>query len=240
MGLQALLHMAYPPQCITCGARVTSDFGLCGDCWLETPFITGLVCNHCGIPLPGEEADAPVLCDDCLAIALPWRAGRAALLYHENGRKLVLALKHADRLDLAHPAAEWMFKAAQPLLSPDMLVVPVPLHCWRLVQRRNNQAAVLSGRIALLALLAHCPDLLQRPHGTGSQEGRNREGRFANMSGALTLHPRRADRVRGRHILLVDDVMTSGATLAAGAEVCLAAGASAVSVLVMARVAKQA
>ena len=121
MGLQALLHMAYPPQCITCGARVTSDFGLCGDCWRETPFIAGLVCNHCGIPLPGEEADAPVLCDDCLTIARPWRAGRAALLYHENGRKLVLALKHADRLDLAHPAAEWMFR------PPNLCFPPI---CW--------------------------------------------------------------------------------------------------------------
>jgi predicted amidophosphoribosyltransferase len=133
-----------------------------------------------------------------------------------------------------------MFKAAQPLLSSDMLVAPVPLHWWRLVQRRYNQAAVLSGRIAKLAQVAHCPDLLQRPHNTGSQEGRTREGRFANMAGALTLHPRRAAQVKGRHILLVDDVMTSGATLAAGAEACLAAGASAVSVLVMARVAKQA
>ena len=238
MGLQALLHMAYPPQCITCGARVTSDFGLCGDCWRETPFIAGLVCNHCGIPLPGEEADAPVLCDDCLTIARPWRAGRAALLYHENGRKLVLALKHADRLDLAHPAAEWMFKVAQPLFAPDMLVAPVPLHWWRLVQRRYNQAAVLSGRIAKLAQLAHCPDLLQRPHGTGSQEGRNREGRFANMSGALTLHPRRADRGRGRHILLVDDVMTTASTANAASRVLLRAGAASVDVLVFACVAK--
>jgi predicted amidophosphoribosyltransferase len=240
MGLQALLHIAYPPQCITCGVRVTSDFGLCGECWRDTPFISGLVCHHCGLPLPGEEDAAEVLCDDCLTIARPWTAGRAALLYHENGRNLVLALKHADRLDLAQPAAEWMFKAAQPLLAPDMLVAPVPLHWWRLVQRRYNQAAVLSARIARMGGLAHCPDLLQRHRNTGSQEGRNREGRFANMSGALTLHPRRAERVMGRHILLVDDVMTSGATLAAGAEACLAAGASAVSVLVMARVAKQA
>ncbi|MEI6798299.1 MAG: double zinc ribbon domain-containing protein [Pseudomonadota bacterium] len=240
MGLQALLHIAYPPQCISCGARVTSDFGLCGDCWRDTPFITGLVCNHCGVLLPGEEADAPVLCDDCLTIARPWRAGRAALLYHENGRKLVLALKHADRLDIAHPAAAWMTKAAQPLLVPDMLVAPVPLHWWRLVQRRYNQAAVLSARIARLAGLSHCPDLLQRPRNTGSQEGRSRDGRFHNMSGALTLHPRRAARVQGRHVLLVDDVMTSGATLAAAAEACLAAGASDISVLVMARVAKQA
>lgn len=240
MGLQALLHIVYPPQCINCDARVISDFGLCGDCWRETPFITGLVCHHCGLPLPGQDADAPVLCDDCLRIARPWCAGRAALLYHGNGRQLVLALKHADRLDIAHPAAEWMFKAAQPLFVPDMLVAPVPLHRWRLVTRRYNQAALLSARIARLADLAHCPDLLQRPRNTGSQEGRSRDGRFANMSGALTLHPRRSERVKGRHILLVDDVMTSGATLAAGAEACLAAGASAVSVLVMARVAKQA
>lgn len=240
MGLQALLHIAYPPQCMTCGLRVTSDFGLCGDCWRNTPFISGLVCHHCGLPLPGEEDAADVLCDDCLTIARPWRAGRAALLYDENGRNLVLALKHADRLDLAQPAAEWMFKAAQPLLVPDMLVAPVPLHWWRLVQRRYNQAAVLSARIARMGGLSHCPDLLQRPRNTGSQEGRSREGRFDNMAGALILHPRRAARVTGRHILLVDDVMTSGATLAAGAEACLAAGASAVSVLVMARVAKQA
>jgi len=240
MGLQALLHLIYPPQCINCGVRVISDFGLCGDCWRDTPFITGLVCHHCGLPLPGEEAHAPVLCDDCLSIARPWRAGRAAVLYQDNGRKLVLALKHADRLDIAHPAAEWMFKAAQPLFVADMLVAPVPLHRWRLVQRRYNQAALLSRRIARLAKAAHCPDLLQRPRNTGTQEGRSRDGRFDAMSGALMLHPRHAKRVQGRHILLVDDVMTSGATLAAGAEACLAGGASSVSVLVMARVAKQA
>ena len=240
MGLQALLHLIYPPQCLTCGARVTSDFGLCGDCWRDTPFITGLVCQHCGVPLPGEDRQVNVLCDDCLTIARPWSAGRAALMYKDNARKLILALKHGDRLDIARPAAEWMFKAAQPMLVPDMLVVPIPLHWMRLVKRRYNQAAILSSRIAKMAKLDHCPDLLQRSRNTGSQDGLGRDGRFANMSAALTIKGKRATKVDGRHVLLIDDVMTSGATLAAGAEACIAAGASGVSVLVMARVVKEA
>ena len=240
MGLQALLQLVYPPQCISCGAKVTSDFGLCSDCWRETPFVTGLVCHTCGVPLPGEDVQADVRCDDCLTIARPWTAGRAALLYRDNGRNLVLALKHGDRLDLARPAADWMLKVAQPILLPGMIVAPIPLHWLRLVKRRYNQAALLSSRIAKLAGLQHCPDLLLRRRSTGSQDGLSREGRFANMTDALSLHPRHAILVAGRHVLLVDDVMTSGATLAAGSEACVAAGAIGVSVLVMARVAKDA
>ena len=160
--------------------------------------------------------------------------------YHDNARKLVLALKHGDRIDLARPASAWMARAAAPILEPGMLVAPVPLHWLRLLKRRYNQAALLSAAIARLAGLDHCPDLLQRRRNTGSQDGLNRDGRFSNMADALTAHPRRADRIRGRHVLLVDDVMTSGATLAAAAEACIATGASNVSVLVMARVVKDA
>ena len=238
MGMQALLHLIYPPQCLTCEARVTTDFGLCGACWRETPFITGLVCCKCGTPLPGQDEGAEVLCDDCLTIARPWAAGRAALLYQDNGRALVLALKHGDRLDLVKPAAQWLQAAAGPMLRRDMLVAPVPLHWRRLLRRRYNQAAMLSGALARRAGLEHCPDLLRRLRQTGTQEGRNRDGRFANMADALSLTPRQAKRVEGRHLLLVDDVMTSGATLAAAAEACIAGGAADVSVLVLARVAK--
>lgn len=240
MGMQALLHVVYPPQCLTCDAQVTTDFGLCATCWRETPFITGLTCTKCGIPLPGEDAATDVLCDDCLLIARPWGQGRAAMLYADNARKLVLTLKHGDRIDLARPVAQWMLRAAAPMLQPDMVVAPVPLHWLRLLKRRYNQAALLSAGVAKLAGLRHCPDLLQRRRSTGNQDGRSRDGRFANMADALTVHPRRQHLVEGRHILLVDDVMTSGATLAAAAEACLAEGAIGISVLVMARVAKDA
>ncbi len=240
MRLQAALHLIYPPQCLTCAELVTTDFGLCGSCWRDTPFITGLVCDKCGTPLPGADPGQPVFCDDCLTIARPWSRGRVALLYADNGRSIVLALKHGDRLDLAQPTARWLLKAAQPVVEPDMIVAPIPLYWTRLLRRRYNQAAVLSTALARLAGLDHCPDLLCRSRQTRSQEGRSRDGRFANMQGAIVLHPGRAARARGRHVLLIDDVMTSGATLAVAADACLAGGATQVSVLVLARVAKDA
>jgi predicted amidophosphoribosyltransferase len=237
---QAALHLLYPPQCLGCGALVTTDFGLCGPCWRDTPFISGLVCDQCGVPLPGEDMGKPELCDACLTTARPWSRGRAALLYKDKARALVLGLKHGDRLDLVRPAAGWMMRAAAPILEPGMLVAPIPLHWLRLFRRRYNQSAFLSKAIAQSARLDHCPDLLIRPRATGTQDGKGREARFANMAGAITLHPKRAARVDGRHVLLIDDVMTSGATLAAAAEACIAGGARAISVLTMARVAKDA
>ncbi len=239
-GMQSALRLLFPPQCIGCGAPVASDFGLCPDCWRETPFIAGLVCNRCGTPLPGAEGAEPAICDDCMTIARPWQQGRAALLYRDMGRKLVLALKHGDRLELARPMGQWLLRAARPMLVPDMLVVPVPLHWHRLFRRRYNQSALLSRQLAREAALDHCPDLLRRTRRTGTQDDRDRNGRFLNMAGAIAVHPGRRARLAGRPVLIVDDVMTSGATLAVAAEACHAAGAGQVSVLALARVAKDA
>lgn len=240
MGLQAALQVLYPPQCISCGAPVTSDFGLCADCWRETPFIAGLVCDQCGLPLPGSDTGERVLCDDCMTIARPWGQGRAALGYRDNGRRLVLALKHGDRMDLARPASGWMLKAVLPILQPDTLAVPVPLHWLRLVRRRFNQAALLSRAIAQRAGLDHCPDALIRHRSTGNQDGKTRDARFANLVDAFSVPRRRVPLVEDRNILLVDDVMTSGATFAAATEALFSAGARSVNVLCLARVAKDA
>lgn len=239
--MQSALHLLFPPQCLSCGAPVAEDFGLCAQCWRDTPFIAGLVCDLCGTPLPGEAgAGERALCDDCTTLARPWAQGRAALLYRDNGRRLVLALKHGDRQELAGPAARWMLRAAAPLLQPGMVVAPVPLHWTRLFSRRYNQSALLSKEVARAARLTHCPDLLRRLRRTPTQDGRDRDARFENLARTISVHPAQRAMIAGRPVLIVDDVMTSGATLAAATEACHAAGAGPVSVLTLARVAKDA
>lgn len=236
--MQSLLRLAFPPQCVSCGNLVEQEFGLCGACWRDTHFIAGLVCDLCGTPLPGGDADEIAICDDCLTIARPWRHGRAALLYRDNARRLVLALKHGDRMELVRPAARWMNGVAAPCLAPDSVIVPVPVHYSRLVRRRYNQAAALGLALARLTGRTSIPDLLRRTRRTPVQDGMSREERFRNMAGAIVPAPKAAARLAGRPVLLVDDVMTSGATLAAAADAALAAGAREVCVLVLARVAK--
>lgn len=234
--LARVLRLVYPPQCLTCDASVGEEGTLCAACWSDTPFIAGLVCDKCGIPLPGADDGVPVLCDDCQHIARPWGRGRAALMYGDKARKIVLGIKYYDRHDAAQPAGRWLARAAAPLIRPDTLVAPVPLHWWRLFRRRYNQSALLSAALARAAGLEHCPDLLIRRRHTGTQDGRTRDGRFANLVGAIAAHPRRGAMLNGRHVLLVDDVMTSGATLAATAEACFVQGADAVDVVALARV----
>lgn len=238
--LQSAIRLAYPPQCLSCDALTESDFALCGDCWVDTPFVGGPSCELCGLPLPGEEDGLAALCDDCLAVDRPWKAGRAALLYRDNARRLVLALKHGDRTELARPAGNWMAGAAAPLLVAETLIVPVPLHWTRLFRRRYNQSALLAQALGRATGLPACPDALWRRRRTPSLGGRSREERAELLEEAIVPHPRRSARVRDRPVLLVDDVMTSGATLTAATEALLRAGAREVRVVTLARAGKEA
>ncbi|MBM3604130.1 MAG: ComF family protein [Alphaproteobacteria bacterium] len=239
--MKAALQLLYPPQCLSCGAGV-SDNGagavhLCPACWPEAVFVTGACCDCCGAPLPddGTGGTDTLVCDDCLQAVRPWTRGRAAMVYAGTGRKLVLALKHGDRLDLAPPLADWLARAARPLVVPGMIVAPVPLHLRRLMRRKYNQAAQVAGRFARRLGLPHQPDLLVRRRHTPSQDHRGAAERFANQQDALVVNARHRDLLQGRPVLLVDDVMASGATITAAATALLAAGSGPVSVAVLAR-----
>ena len=237
---QTVLRLVYPPRCLQCGTQVQSDFGLCGPCWRDTPFISGLVCDLCGAPLPGEDRGAAEHCDDCLRIARPWSRGRAALIYRDNARRMVLALKHGDRHEIARGAAPWLARAGAPLLDGDTLIAPVPLHRGRMLRRRFNQSALLARALARQTVRPDCPDLLLRRVRTRPLDGMNADSRFATLDRAISMNPARAAVARGRAVVLVDDVMTSGATLSAAAQACLDGGAQDVRVLVLARVVKDA
>lgn len=237
--MQTLVHLVFPPRCLNCGGLVETDFGLCSGCWRDTQFISGLVCDSCGKPLPGQS-DRVEHCDECLAIARPWAQGRAALVYADVGRRLVLGLKHGDRHDIAHPAAQWMARETRPILRPDTLLVPVPLHLHRHLSRRYNQSALLAQALSEQLDCDWCPDALRRQQATPSLDGKSRHERFETLAGRISVPSIRTRLLKDRPVLIVDDVMTTGATLAACTEACLAAGASEVCVSVLARVAQDA
>lgn len=238
MVLQSVIRAIYPPQCVSCDAQTEDDFGLCNACWRDTQFIGGLVCDTCGVPLPGEDPGTPVQCDDCMTIARPWDQGRAVLAYTGVGRKLVLALKHGDRTDLAAPLARWMAQKTRDFAETDSVFVPVPLHWTRLIRRRYNQSALLAQEMAKVLGWPVCVDALLRPKRTRALGGFSRDARFSEVTDAIVPNPRRQGDIQDRPVILVDDVMTSGATLAVCAEALRKGGARNVSIVTLARVVK--
>lgn len=229
----------FPPRCLACRAPTAAPGRLCAACWRDTHFISGATCRRCGVPLVGEAAGETDVCDGCLRHPPGWDRGAAALTYAGAGRRMVLALKHSDRLDTAPALSGWMARAGRDLLAEADLVAPVPLHWRRLLRRRYNQSAELARRIARIAGRPVVPDLLVRRRATPPQAG-GRDARAANQSGAFALarpHAKGVRDITGRRILLVDDVLTTGATLSGCAEALKGAGAAGVDVLVLARVA---
>ena len=231
-----IVDTIYPPRCLACPEYTDTAHGLCPSCWRETVFVSGTACVKCGVPLMGE-ATAEDFCERCQRHPPAWDFGAAALIYDGAGRRMVLQFKHGDRLDMVRPLAAWMAAAGARQIAAADVIVPVPLHWRRLLRRRYNQSAELARHLSHVSGKRACVDLLARRRLTTPQEGMDRAARAVNQAGAFAVNPRRAAEVKGRNLLLIDDVLTSGATLSNCAETLRAAGAARVDILVLARVA---
>ena len=226
------LDLVLPPQALDHRGATLSG-GLSAEAWGRVHFISEPFCDGCGAPMEYETGDR---CPLCLARPRAFARARAACVYDEASRDLILQFKHADRTDLSGLFATWIGRAAADLLAEADAITPAPLHPLRLLARRFNQAAEIARPLARRHGLVFLPEALKRVRRTESQAGKSAAGRRRNVAGAFASPPGQRRRIEGRRILIIDDVLTTGATAEACARALLRAGARAVDLAVIARV----
>jgi ComF family protein len=240
---RGLLDLVLPPRCILCQTRVEATGTLCAACWRGVNFLGEPCCGCCGVPFafdtaPNQSA-AAILCAGCLARPPRFDRALSVFAYDDHSRRLVLSLKHGDRLQSVPAFGQWLARAGAKLLAETDLVAPVPLHWTRLWRRRYNQSALLAhAACTAWRRQGHpgpvlIPDLLIRGRRTPSQGHRTRIQRAENVRGAFRV--RGKVDVTGKSVLVIDDVLTSGATVEECARVLRRAGAARVYVLTLAR-----
>lgn len=233
--LRRTLDIALPPLCPSCREPVADLAGLCPACWSKLSFIERPYCERLGIPFVYDPGPG-ILSMEAIADPPAYARARAAVRYDDIARTLVHAFKYADRIDLAPPMGRWMARAGRELLDGADALVPVPLHWRRLWARRFNQAATLAQVISQGSRVPVSYDVLKRVRATRQQVGLNQAERDANVQGAFAVPADARAAIRGRRLVLVDDVLTSGATVDNCARALLRAGAVNVDVMVFARV----
>lgn len=239
--LTALVDTVLPARCVECGDVVEGAAGFCAPCWSKLDFLVGPACARCDLPLPtvqGEGAE----CGACLADPPPYNRVVAALAYGPEARTMVMRFKYGRRVALGRMMARMMLVPLRPLVDHSResfgqppLLVPVPLHRWRLWWRGFNQAGVLAEHLSRALDVPMRVDGLVRTRATGSMRGQGRAARARAVRSAFAVSPRHAAEVAGRHVILIDDVFTTGATAAACTRTLLRAGAAQVSIATLAR-----
>ncbi len=235
--LRRMMDMILPPRCFVTGEIVDSPGKLSASAWSELRFIGAPQCAACGYPFD-FAMDKDATCGGCLRERPLYQSARAALVYDEGSRGVILKFKHADRTDGVHTLAGWMERAGADLLRTSDVIVPVPLHRWRLLRRRYNQSALLAQALATRNGKIYVADMLVRTRSTPIQGHKGFRERYKNVKGAFGTNPKRVTALQGKIILLIDDVYTSGATINECTKTLLSGGAASVRVLTLARVVK--
>jgi ComF family protein len=234
---QAMVDYALPPRCPGCGLIVGGDGQFCLDCWTSLQFLDGPACTRCSIPLPTAIPGQPVTCGACLADAPPFDGAPSAVAYGPVARTVALRLKYGRRMGHARLMARLMQRPLAALVGEgDALLIPIPLHRWRLWSRGFNQAGLIADELTRLGGVPHDHHLLLRARATPSLRGKGRRERERVVAGAFALGADAKARAAGRHLVLIDDVHASGATLRAAARVLKRSGAAQISALTWARV----
>ncbi|MFZ5913654.1 MAG: ComF family protein [Pseudomonadota bacterium] len=232
-----LVNALLPPRCLASGEIVTQQGLLGAAAWSRIHFITSPFCERCGVPFSFDTGDGgDILCGACIAKPPLFDRARAVFHYDDGSRPMILGFKHGDRLEGVPAFARWMAQASAECLQDRPLIVPAPLHRKRLFRRRYNQSALLALALGRLTGAEVSTDALRRVRNTPPQGGLNRAARERNLRGAIEIRQRRKSLVQGRNILLVDDVLTTGATAEACARALRRAGAKRVDVSCLARV----
>lgn len=234
----AALDTVLPPRCVATGEIVDAPGMTSPSFWQELGFIEAPLCDTCGIPF-SFPAHAGTLCANCIDHAPEYDRARAAVVYNDASRKVILDFKYGDRLQAVHTFALWLLRAGKDLIGEADVLIPVPLHRQRLWQRRYNQAALIAAELAKRTGKDWIADALLRLRQTIPQKGLNRKERNENVKNAFGLNTRRLPAVAEKNILLIDDVFTSGATLNECARTLRTAGAARVNVLTVARVTRE-
>jgi len=232
--LAPILNLLFPPQCLICNGSVAANGTLCLPCWQQVRFITDPMCACCGAPFDyalGPEA----ICGECMREHPVYARGRAVFRYDEHSRALVTKLKYADQAQLAAIYGKWLANFGKTLATASDVIVPVPLHYWRFLGRRYNQSALLAYAMAKQCGLPVLPDGLKRTRKTLPQPGLTRKQRQDNVRGAFAVSQKHIAKIKGKSVLLIDDVMTTSATIDQCSKVLLKAGAAQVYVLTLAR-----
>lgn len=229
------LDAALPQLCPSCREPLGDGAGLCASCWAKLSPIEKPYCARLGIPFVYDPGPG-LLSMEAMANPPAYERARAAVRYDEIARSLVLAFKFSDRIDLAPMMGRWMARAGQELLHEADALVPVPLHWRRLWSRRFNQAAALSSAVSTVSGVPVLYDSLRRVRATRQQVGLSKTQRAENVQGVFRVPADRRATIAGRRVILIDDVLTSGATVDTCARALLKAGARQVDVLVFARV----